>query len=357
MLKSLCSKTLLASAIIAFSSAAVAADKVYKLKLAETWGPNFPVFGDAVKNMVKMADEMSNGRLKIRVDSSNKHKAPFGVFDLVKSGQYDLGHTASYYYKGKVPNTLYFTTMPFGMNAPEQHAWLQYGGGQDLMNQVYAEHNLVPFPGGNTGVQMGGWFRKEINSVEDLQNLKMRIPGFAGEVLAKLGATPVNIPPGELYTALERNTIDALEWVGPSLDLRMGFHKIAPYYYMGWHEPATELMFIANKKKLEKMPEDLQAILAVAMRKAAYDMFIHSYAESAKNWQTMLQEYPNIQVKTFPTEVIKALKNANDDLLKEKAAADPMAAKIIESQQQYMKQVRAYTAISEQGYLNSTEGL
>ncbi|BEU05169.1 ABC transporter substrate-binding protein [Agarivorans sp. OAG1] len=357
MLKSLCSKTLLASAIIAFSSAAVAADKVYKLKLAETWGPNFPVFGDAVKNMVKMADEMSNGRLKIRVDSSNKHKAPFGVFDLVKSGQYDLGHTASYYYKGKVPNTLYFTTMPFGMNAPEQHAWLQYGGGQDLMNQVYAEHNLVPFPGGNTGVQMGGWFRKEINSVEDLQNLKMRIPGFAGEVLAKLGATPVNIPPGELYTALERNTIDALEWVGPSLDLRMGFHKIAPYYYMGWHEPATELMFIANKKKLEKMPEDLQAILAVAMRKAAYDMFIHSYAESAKNWQTMLQEYPNIQVKTFPAEVIKALKNANDDLLKEKAAADPMAAKIIESQQQYMKQVRAYTAISEQGYLNSTEGL
>ncbi|WP_220719915.1 TRAP transporter substrate-binding protein [Agarivorans litoreus] len=357
MLKSLCSKTLLASAIIAFSSAAVAADKVYKLKLAETWGPNFPVFGDAVKNMVKMADEMSNGRLKIRVDSSNKHKAPFGVFDLVKSGQYDLGHTASYYYKGKVPNTLYFTTMPFGMNAPEQHAWLQYGGGQDLMNQVYAEHNLVPFPGGNTGVQMGGWFRKEINSVEDLQNLKMRIPGFAGEVLAKLGATPVNIPPGELYTALERNTIDALEWVGPSLDLRMGFHKIAPYYYMGWHEPATELMFIANKKKLEKMPEDLQAILAVAMRKAAYDMFIHSYAESAKNWQTMLQEYPNIQVKTFPAEVIKALKTANDDLLKEKAAADPMAAKIIESQQQYMKQVRAYTAISEQGYLNSTEGL
>ncbi|MGY5451499.1 TRAP transporter substrate-binding protein [Agarivorans sp. MS3-6] len=357
MLKSLCSKTLLASAIIAFSSAAVSAEKVYKLKLAETWGPNFPVFGDAVKNMVKMADEMSNGRLKIRVDSSNKHKAPFGVFDLVKSGQYDLGHSASYYYKGKVPNTLYFTTMPFGMNAPEQHAWLQYGGGQELMDQVYAEHNLVPFPGGNTGVQMGGWFRKEINSVGDLENLKMRIPGFAGEVLARLGATPVNIPPGELYTALERNTIDALEWVGPSLDLRMGFHKIAPYYYMGWHEPATELMFIANKKKLEKLPADLQAILAVAMRKAAYDMFIHSYAESAKNWQTMLQEYPDIQVKTFPAEVIKALKTANDELLKEKAASDPMAAKIIESQQQYMQQVRAYTAISEQGYLNSTEGL
>ncbi len=118
MLKSLCSKTLLASALIALSSTAMAADKVYRLKLAETWGPNFPVFGDAVKNMVKMAEEMSDGRLQIRVDSANKHKAPFGVFDLVKSGQYDLGHSASYYYKGKLPTTMYFTTMPFGMNAP-----------------------------------------------------------------------------------------------------------------------------------------------------------------------------------------------------------------------------------------------
>lgn len=357
MLKSLCSKTLLASALLALSSTAMTADKVYRLKLAETWGPNFPVFGDAVKNMVKMAEEMSDGRLKIRVDSANKHKAPFGVFDLVKSGQYDLGHSASYYYKGKLPVTMYFTTMPFGMNAPEQYAWFQYGGGQELMDEVYAEHNLVPFPGGNTGVQMGGWFRKEINSVDDLANLKMRIPGFAGEVLAKLGATPVNIPPGELYTALERNTIDALEWVGPSLDLRMGFHKIAPYYYMGWHEPATELMFIANKKKLESLPKDLQAILTTSMRKAAYDMFIHSYAESAKNWQTMLQEYPNIQVKTFPAEVMAAMKKATDDLVKEKAEADPMAARIIQSQQQYIKSIRAYTAISEQGYLNSIKDL
>ncbi|WP_026959764.1 MULTISPECIES: TRAP transporter substrate-binding protein [Aliagarivorans] len=357
MLKSLATKTLVLAGALALAGNALAADKVYKLKLAQTWGPNFPVFGDAVINMAKMAEEMSGGRLQIRIDASNKHKAPFGVFDLVKSGQYDMGHSASYYYKGKVPNTLYFTTMPFGMNAPEQHAWLQYGGGQELMNQVYAEHNLVPFPGGNTGVQMGGWFRKEINSVDDLQNLKMRIPGFAGEVLAKLGATPVNIPPGELYTSLERNTIDALEWVGPSLDLRMGFHKIAPYYYMGWHEPATELMFIVNKKKMESLPEDLQAILSNAMHKAAYDMFIHSYAESAKNWQTMLEEYPNIQVKTFPDDVIKALKQANDELLQEKAAEDAMAAQIIESQQTFMEAIRAYTAISEQGYLNSTADL
>ncbi|GAM68363.1 TRAP transporter solute receptor [Vibrio sp. JCM 19236] len=230
------------------ASGAAADDKVYRLKLAETWGPNFPIFGDATKNMAAMAEKMSNGRLKIRIDSSNKHKAPFGVFDMVKSGQYDMGHSASYYWKGKVPNTLYFTTMPFGMTAPEQYSWFYYGGGMELMEEVYSPHNLMSFPGGNTGVQMGGWFQKEINSVDDLKGLKMRIPGFAGEVLAELGAKPTNIAPGELYTALERKTIDALEWVGPSLDLRMGFHKIAPYYYTGWHEPATELQFLINKR-------------------------------------------------------------------------------------------------------------
>jgi TRAP-type mannitol/chloroaromatic compound transport system substrate-binding protein len=355
MLKSLYKKTLVAAVVMVTSVNVFAADKVYRLKLAESWGPNFPVFGDSVKNMVKMAEEMSNGRLKIRVDSANKHKSAFGVFDMVKSGQYDMGHSASYYYKGKVPNTLYFTTMPFGMTAMEQYAWFQYGGGQELMDEVYADHNLVAFPGGNTGVQMGGWFRKEINNLDDLKNLKMRIPGFAGEVLAKLGATPVNIPPGELYTALERNTIDALEWVGPSLDLRMGFHKIAPFYYMGWHEPATELMFIINKKKLDSLPADLQAILKVAMHKASYDMYVQSYASSAENWAEMTSEFPDIKVKTFPPEVLAAMKKANDEILAEKAASDEMAAKIIKSQQDYLKLVRVWTDISEFGYIQSTK--
>jgi len=357
MLKSFYKSTLIAAVVMVTSANAFAAEKVYRLKLAESWGPNFPVFGDSVKNMVKMAEEMSNGRLKIRVDSANKHKSAFGVFDMVKSGQYDMGHSASYYYKGKVPNTLYFTTMPFGMTAMEQYSWFQYGGGQELMDEVYGEHNLVAFPGGNTGVQMGGWFRKEINTLEDLQNLKMRIPGFAGEVLAKLGATPVNIPPGELYTSLERNTIDALEWVGPSLDLRMGFHKIAPIYYMGWHEPATELMFIVNKKKLEKLPADLQAILKVAMRKASYDMYVQSYALSAENWAVMKTEFPDIQVKTFPPAVLSAMKKANDEILAEKAGSDAMAAKIIKSQQDYLKLVRVWTDISEYGYIKSTKEL
>lgn len=355
MMKFKFAKTLLAAAACTavLAGPAMAAEKVYKLKLAETWPTNFPVFGDATKNMAALADKMSNGRLKIMIDSKNKHKAPLGVFDMVRAGQYDMGHSASYYWKGKVPNTLYFTTMPFGMTAPEQYGWFYYGGGQELMDEVYGKFNLMSFPGGNTGNQMGGWFQKEINSLDDLKGLKMRIPGFAGEVLAKLGAKPTNIPAGELYTALERRTIDALEWVGPSLDLRMGFHKIAPYYYTGWHEPATELQFLVNKKKFDRLPPDLQQILKTAMRTAAYDMYIQSYHASAENWDSMKKEYPNIKVKSFPAEVTAAMRKANDELLAEKAASDPMAKKILDSQAEYLRKARAWTDISDKAYLNS----
>ena len=351
-------KTLLLAAVFALTSSTVLAadDKVYRLKLAETWPPNFPIFGDATKNMAKMAETMSNGRLKITIDSKNKHKAPFGIFDMVKAGQYDMGHSASYYWKGKDPNTLFFTTMPFGMTAPEQYGWFYYGGGMELMKKVYDKHNMLSFPGGNTSNQMGGWFRKEINSLDDLKGLKMRIPGFAGEVLAKLGASPTNIPAGELYTALERNTIDALEWVGPSLDLRMGFHKIAPYYYTGWHEPATELQFMINKKSWDKLPADLQEILRVSMRVAAYDMYAQSYHESAVNWATIKSEYPDIKVKTFPPEVLDAMRKANEELLAETAGDNPLAKEIIDSQAAYLDKARNWTLISDQAYLNSGAG-
>lgn len=325
------------------------------LKLAETWGPNYPIFGEATKRLATMVDTMSAGRLKISIDSANKHKSPFGVLDMVKAGQYDLGHSASYYWKGKDPNTLYFTSMPFSMTAPEQQAWFYQGGGMELMEKVYRRHGVLSFPGGNTGNQMGGWFRKEINSLDDLQGLKIRIPGFAGEVLARLGAKPTNIPPGELYTALERNTIDAVEWVGPSLDLRMGFHKIAPYYYTGWNEPGTELQFLVNSKSWDRLPPDLQEILRVAMRVTAYDMYSHAYHESALNWAAMKRQYPDIQVKTFPKGVLEAMRKANDELLAEHAQADPLAKEIIDSQSGYLAKARAWTTISDLAYLNSMD--
>ncbi|MEM5527701.1 TRAP transporter substrate-binding protein [Gammaproteobacteria bacterium AS21] len=354
-------KTLLKAAVviglgissIGFANVANAAGEKVRWKLAETWGPNFPVFGDASKNMARMVNEMSDGRFTIRIDSANKHKAPFGVFDFVKNGQYQMGHSASYYWKGKDINTLFFTTLPFGMTSPEQYAWFYHGGGMELMQKVYDKYGIMSFPGGNTGNQMGGWFKKEINSLEDLKGLKMRIPGFAGEVLAKLGASPTNIPPGELYTALERNTIDALEWVGPSLDLRMGFHKIAPYYYTGWHEPATELQFMVNQKAYDALPKDLQKILTIAMKTASYDMYTQSTHESSINLAKILTEYPNVQIRTFPEEVMTAISDANQSLLDEFASKDELSAEILESLKNYQKDARAWTDISDRAYLNS----
>jgi TRAP-type mannitol/chloroaromatic compound transport system substrate-binding protein len=327
--------------------------KTYTLKLAETWPANFPVFGDTTQGFAKMVEEMSNGELKIQVDSKNKHKAALGIFDMVKSGQYDLGHSGSYYWKGKDINTLFFTSMPFDMTAAEQHSWFEYGGGNELMDKVYAKHGLKSVIGGNTANQMGGWFKKEINTIDDLKGLKMRIPGFAGEVMAAVGAKPTNIPPGELYTALDRGTIDALEWVGPSLDLRMGFHKIAPYYYTGWHEPGSELQFLINLKKYNSLPKHLQKIIINAMKLSAYNMLVQANHESAKNWESMKTEYPNIKVKTFPKPVFAELRKANDKLLKELSAKNPLSKEIIDSRLNYLKKIRNWTNISDKAYLNS----
>ncbi|TYK66697.1 TRAP transporter substrate-binding protein [Colwellia echini] len=328
-------------------------DKKYRWRLAETWGPNFPIFGDASKNMARMVKEMSNGRFTIRIDSANKHKAALGIFDFVKSGQYQMGHSASYYWKGKDFNAQFFTTIPFGMIASERHAWFYYGGGMELMKKVYDQYGIMSFPGGNTGNQMGGWFQKEINSVEDFKGLKIRIPGFAGEVLAKLGAKPINIPSGELYTALERNTIDAVEWVGPSLDLRMGFHKIAPYYYTGWHEPGAELQFMVNQKAYDSLPKDLQAILTVAMKAAAYDMYAQSMHVSGENLASLKKDYPDIKMRSFPKSVMNAIKQTNDDLLNEFATKDPVTAEILKSLNDYKNQIRAWTDLSEKAYLDN----
>ena len=327
--------------------------QVITWKLAQTWGTGFPIFGDAVIKMTDMVKEMSGGEFEIRIDSANKHKAAFGILDMVKAGQYEMGHSASYYWKGKDPNTMFFSTMPFGMIAPEQYAWFYYGGGMELMKKVYDEHGVYAFPGGNTGNQMGGWFRKEINTFDDLDGLKMRVPGFAGEILSKLGVVVTNIAPGELYTALDRGTIDALEWVGPALDLRMGFHKVAPYYYTGWHEPGTELMYFFNKDSMAKLPDWAISILKNAARLTAYNMTTHTFAENAENWSTISEQFPNVQVKEFPPEVMAALRDSNNALLASEMQRSEVAKKVLESRAAYLKKARAWTQIGTQAYLQS----
>jgi TRAP-type mannitol/chloroaromatic compound transport system substrate-binding protein len=350
-MKKLIMKFSIAFICVGLLSTLYANEKVYKFSMATTWGETAIPLIDAANNMAKMANEMSNGRILINVDSANKHKAPLGILDMVKGGQYDMGHTASYYWKGKDINTLPFTSMPFGLTSPEQYSWFYHGGGMELMKKVYDKHGVLSFPGGSTGVQMGGWFKKEINTLEDLKGLKMRIPGFAGEIMAKLGVQVTNLAPGELFTSLEMGTIDALEWVGPSMDISMGFHKVAPYYYTGWHEPASEMQFIINTKKFDKLPDDLKEIMLAAIRLSAYDMYIQNYDMNANAWQKMKAEYPNIQVKTFSKSIMDEMKKANQELRNDMGASSPLLKEILDSQDVYMKKVREWTKMSDYLYL------
>ena len=189
------------------------------------------------------------------------------------------------------------------------------------------------------------------NSVDDLKGLKMRIPGFAGEVLAELGVAVTNLPAGELYTALERGTIDALEWVGPGMDINMGFHKVAPYYYTGWHEPATDLQFLINQDAWNELPADLQAIVEIAMVDSKARMYWENFAMSAEAWSKMGEDYPNIKVKSFPPEVIAEMKAINARLIAETSAKDPMFKKIMDSQAEFMAKAREWTKMSDYLYL------
>lgn len=343
-------------ALVLIAAPALAAEKV-RWKMAMSWSSTLTPFATAPIELAKIIEEMSGGNFTIRVEGAEKHKAALGILDMTKGGQYEMGHSASYYWKGKDITTVFFCTVPFGMNADEQYAWFYKGGGMELMQKTYDKFDVLSFPGGNTGVQMGGWFQKEIKSLDDLQGLKMRIPGLAGEVFAKLGVNVTNIPPGELYTSLDRGTIDALEWVGPAMDIKMGFHKIAPFYYTGWHEPATELQFLINKKAYAKLPQEYQAMLVTAMKAVTADLFIDNFAGSAEAWEQMKTEFPNIQVKTFPKEVMQAMKTASDELYDDYASKDASFKEVLESQRAYTKKARAWTNISEYNYINTLQEL
>lgn len=334
---------------------AQAAEKKIRWKLAMTWPSTLTPLASPAPKLAEMIEKMSDGNFVIKVDGAEKHKAALGILDMVKGNQYEMGHSASYYWKGKEATTTIFTTQPFGMTAAEQGAWLYYNGGMELMQKTYDKFGVYAFPGGNTGVQMGGWFRKEINSLEDLKGLKMRIPSVAGEVFAKLGVNVTNIAPGELYTSLDRGTIDALEWVGPGMDIKMGFHKVAPFYYTGWHEPASDMQFLINKRSFDKLPEKYQQMLKTAMQAVSADMYFDNFNMSAEAWSKIETEYPNIKVKTFPKEVLQAMKKATDEVMDGYAAENPDFKEVYESQKAYMMKARKWTMMSDYHYLETSE--
>ncbi|MGA9575524.1 MAG: TRAP transporter substrate-binding protein [Lysobacterales bacterium] len=328
------------------------ASEHFEWKMVTSWPRDFPGLGTGANRLAESIGKLSNGRLKIKVYGGNELVPAFEVFDAVKERTAEMGHSASYYWKGKVPAAQFFSGIPFGMTAQELHGWIYYGGGLELWREAYAPHGLVPFLTGNSGPQMGGWFNREINSIADIQGLKMRIPGLGGEILNRAGGTPTNIPGAELFTALQTGTIDAAEWVGPYNDLAFGLFRAAKYYYYpGWQEPGSGLECMINQAAWESLPEDLQSIVKVACQAAVVDTLSDFTYSNGVALNTLLDEH-GVELRRFPDEVLNQLSAISDEITRELAADTELAGRIYASFQAYTATVRPWTAISEKALLD-----
>lgn len=307
---------------------AAAPQQVYRWKMVTTWPPNLPIFSDSVETFAEDLALMSGGRLKIEVYSGGELVPALEVFDAVTQGIAEMGHGSGYYWAGKVPAAQFLSTVPFGLDAQGMHAWLYAGDGLELWREIYEPYGVVPFSMGNSGRQMGGWFNKRIDSVDDLKNLRMRIPGLGGKVLERAGGSPVLFSGGDLFVVLERKNIDAAEWVGPYHDMRLGLDQAAQYYYYpGWQEPGTAFELIINKQAWDSLPADLQRLIETTA--AATDIKVLSRFEAA-NAETLarLRAEGKVELVPFPDEVLRALEEMTAQTLTEIVAADPVAAKV-----------------------------
>jgi TRAP-type mannitol/chloroaromatic compound transport system substrate-binding protein len=324
----------------------------FQWKMVTTWPKNFPGLGTGANRLASKIEEMSGGRLVIKVYGAKELVPPFEVFDAVAGGTAEMGHGAAYYWKGKTEAAQFFSAVPFGMTGQEMNAWLYYGGGMELWREVYEPFGVLPMAAGNSGVQMGGWFNKEINSLNDLQGLKMRIPGLGGEVLQRAGGTPVQVAGGEIFTALQSGAIDATEWVGPYNDLAFGLYKVAKYYYYpGWHEPGTTMECLLNKAAYAELPADLQSIVSNACRALNGEMLAEYTARNNTALQSLINDH-GVDVREFPGDVLGKLLALSDEVVAEVAGKDPLAARVFQSYRSFQRQVTAWHDISERAYLN-----
>ena len=343
------------SVAIRANNSGEAQQDVIEWKMVTSWPKNFPGLGTAPERFAKVLNKMSNGRFVVTVYGGGELVPPLEVFSAVSLGTAQMGHAAAYYWKGKIPSAPFFTAVPFGMTAQEMNGWLHYGGGIELWREVYAPFNLIPLAAGNTGVQMAGWFNKEINSIADLKGLKMRIPGVGGEVFSRAGGIAVTLPGSELYTSLQTGVIDASEWVAPYNDMALGLHEVAKYYYYpGWHEPGPTLELIINKNAYESLPDDLKAMVEVAARYANQDM-LDEYTARNNSALVDLQKNYDVQLRRLPDDVIRALHKASDEYLAELAQSDEMTAKVYASWKAFADSVKNYASISEKAYINARD--
>lgn len=320
------------------------------IKLATSWPAHFPIMGTGVESFVQRIEDISGGSLEIKLYPKNTLVPALAVFDATSSAQIDAFHSGPYYWKGKNSAFSLFSGIPFGFTAEEVNSWMLYGGGLDLWREYYAKYNLYPFLGGNTNIQMGGWYRKPINSLEDMNGLKMRIPGLGGEVFAKLGVNPILLPAGEIYTSLERGVIDATEWVGPALDIKMGFYKVAPYYYSGWHEPGSVLELTFNKHTWGKLANEHKAMIEVAASELNSNMTYEFHDQNIKALQTLKELH--VTLAQFPKDVMDAGKKALFEVIEEQSAQNKDFAIVYNSIDKHLKLSKEWSDVSLGYFLN-----
>jgi TRAP-type mannitol/chloroaromatic compound transport system substrate-binding protein len=320
-------------------------------RLVTTWPKNFPGLGTGANLLGDLISKGSGGRLTVKVFGAKEVVPAFEAMDAVSNGTVEMGHGAPYYWKGKVPAAQFLASVPFGMTAQEVNSWYQWGNGQKLGDQIYKEMGAKFFPSGNTGVQAGGWFNKEMNSLSDYKGLKMRIPGLGGEVVKAAGGNVINLPGGEIPPALQSGALDATEWVGPYNDLAFGLYKSAKYYYFpGWHEPATVLDNFINIKAWEKLPNDLKAVVQAA-NTAVNQMVLSEFVARNNGALSTLVNKHKVKLRNFPDEVLQGLGKLANQVMNDIASKDPLSRAVMDDYMAFRKTASAWSSRSEGAYL------
>ena len=324
-----------------------------KWRLASSFPKSLDTIYGAAEDLSKRVKELTDGKFEIRAFAGGEIVPGLQVMDAVKDGTVECAHTAPYYFFGKNPAFAFDCAVPFGLDARQQNAWLYVGGGMQLMREFYADYNIVNFPGGNTGAQMGGWFRKEIKTVADLKGLKMRIGGFAGVVMSKLGLVPQQIAGGDIYPALEKGTIDAAEWVGPYDDEKLGFYKVAPYYYYpGWWEGGPNLSFYVNKKEWEKLPPSYKAAFEAAAAEANIKMLADYDAKNPAALARLMKG--GAKLRKFDKKIMEACFLAANEVMEEEAGKNPAFKKIYEPWKTFRNNSMQWFNVAEREYASFT---
>ena len=336
-------------AVAAGAAVLAQSNKKIRWRMATSWPKAFDtIYGGAV-TVSERVKAMTGGQFEIIPYAGGELVGGLEVFDAVSQGTVQMGHTASYYYIGKNPSLAFDTAVPFGLNYRQQNAWLYNGGGLEKLRKIFAAHNIVNFPAGNTGVQMGGWFRKEVNTVADLQGLKMRIPGLGGKVMSRLGATVQVLPGAEIYPALERGVIDATEWVGPYDDEKAGFYKVAKYYYHpGWWEPAPTLSIYVNQKAWDSLPKEYQEIVASASAEANLNMMVDYDSKNPVALKSLLDK--GTELREYSQEILEAARKEAYALYDELSAEDATFKDIYEGWRAFKAESDPWFSTAETSY-------